>query len=97
MDKKGASRLDKGAHNLMEFFDGRNGDELVGFTRVGQYIAFYHEERLYSVYDKQRGTCTLVYAGNPYKAIEKVMPSAVTVHQNGAVNYQINQVENLTI
>lgn len=97
MDKKGSSRLDKGAHNLMEFFKGRMGDELHGFTRVGEYIAFYHEERLYSVYDKQRGTCTLVYAGSPYKAIEKVIDGHTKVVQNGTNNYNIQHVEELRI
>lgn len=69
--EKGATRLDKGAHALMDFY--KAGNDLAGFARVGPYVAFYHEERLYSVYDKQRGTCTLVYAPSPYDAIDVVM------------------------
>ena len=36
------------------------------------YLAFYHERGLYSVEHEDSGIVSLVYATNPYEAIEKV-------------------------
>lgn len=61
-------RLDKAAHKLMNFIPG----DVVGATTKGAYTAFYHQERLYSVRNAQTGIVSLVYAGNPFEAIDKV-------------------------
>ena len=66
MSGKGALHIDKAAHSLMEFYPQGHGA-----TEVEDYTAFYHEERLYSVRDVAKGTITLIYADNPYEAIEK--------------------------
>ena len=66
MSDKGALRIDKAAHSLMEF-----KPQGYGMTEVDGYTAFYHEERLYSVRNMKRETVTLIYADNPYAAIEK--------------------------
>lgn len=66
MSEKGALRIDKAAHSIMEF-----KPQGCGMTEVEGYTAFYHEERLYSVRDLAKGTVTLIYADNPYAAIEK--------------------------
>ena len=65
---KGATSIDRMAHSLMEF----NPLNCHGRTVVDGYIAFYHEERLYSVRDIKKGIVSLVYAGSPYDAIDKV-------------------------
>lgn len=66
---KSGTVIDRAAHTLMEFNPSVN---LCGTTYQDGYMAFYHEERLYSVRDIERGIVSLVYAGNPYEAIEKV-------------------------
>ena len=69
LSDKGGMRIDRIAHTLMEFSPSVN---VSGTTYKDGYIAFYHEEGLYSVRDIGCGTLTLVCAGNPYEAIEKV-------------------------
>ena len=64
---KGATRTDHMAHGLMAF----NPIGLHGTTVDGEYLAFYHEERLYSVKNTKENTTTLVYASNPAEAIAK--------------------------
>ena len=66
---KSGAVIDRAAHTLMEFNPSVN---LCGTTYQGGYTAFYHEERLYSVRDLERGIVSLVYTGSPYEAIEKV-------------------------
>lgn len=66
---KGASQKDQCAHLLM---DSPPDPDWHGSTVIGNWIAYYHEERLYSVWDSKRGILSLVYAGNPTVAIEKV-------------------------
>ncbi len=73
MKEPGATEIDRGTHKLMGFWKGTHKKDLVGHTRVGDYVAFYHEERLYSVYDERKETVTIVYARSPYAAIDKVM------------------------
>ena len=68
MKIKGATSTDRMAHSLMEF----NPLNDPGRTVVDGYIAFYHEERLYSVRNITKGIVSLVYAGSPYDAIDKV-------------------------
>lgn len=77
--EKGASQIDKMAHKLMDF----NPLNAFGRTVVDGYLAFYHENGLYSVRNIDRGIVSLVYARNPYQAIELVRGSSVTVNQNG--------------
>lgn len=64
---KGASRIDHMAHCLQAF----NPVGLHGAWVEGENIAFYHEERLYSVKNTKENTLTLVYASNPAEAIAK--------------------------
>ena len=66
---KGATQLDQCAHRLMEF---NLSPDWHGSTIVGDYIAYYHEERLYTVRHLKKGVSCLVYARSPYDAIEKV-------------------------
>ena len=65
---KGGLTIDRMAHTLMDF----NPMNAHGATYQDGYLAFYHEERLYSVRDIERKIVSLVYAGSPYEAIEKV-------------------------
>lgn len=66
---KGATQLDQCAHRLMEF---NLSPDWHGSTIVGDYIAYYHEEKLYTVRHLKKGVSCLVYARSPYDAIEKV-------------------------
>ncbi len=66
---KGATQLDQCAHRLMEF---NLSPDWHGSTVVDDYIAYYHEERLYTVRHLKKGISCLVYARSPYDAIEKV-------------------------
>lgn len=72
MSNKGATRLDKAAHSVMEFIPG----DVVGATTRGVYTAFYHEERLFSVRNAETGIVSLVYAKSPIEAISKVKGDA---------------------
>ena len=76
---RGATELDKSAHRIMQCYEALTGENRVGVTRVDKWVAFYHEERLYSVYNAEDGTCTLLYADSPYKAIEKVIERRTVV------------------
>ena len=67
--RKGATQIDQCAHRLMEY---QISPDWHGSTVVGDYIAFYHEERLYTVRHLKKGISCLVYARSPYDAIEKV-------------------------
>lgn len=60
--------MDASAHDLFNFFP----LGAYGSTQKGRYLAYYHEEMLYSVRDTENWTLTLVIANNPYEAIEKV-------------------------
>ena len=66
---KGASQTDQCAHRLME---SAPNPAWHGSTIVDDYLAFYHEERLYTVRHLKKGICCLVYARSPYDAIEQV-------------------------
>ena len=66
---KGATQLDQCAHRLMEF---NLSPDWQGSTVVGDYIAYYHEEKLCTVRHLKKGISCLVYARSPYDAIEKV-------------------------
>ena len=66
---KGATQLDQCAHRLMEF---NLSPDWHGSTIVGDYIAYYHEEKLFTVRHLKKGVSCLVYARSPYDAIEKV-------------------------
>ena len=67
--RKGATQIDQCAHRLMEY---QISPDWHGSTIVGDYIAFYHEEKLYTVRHLKKGVSCLVYARSPYDAIEKV-------------------------
>ena len=66
---KGATQLDQCAHRLMEY---QISPDWHGSTIVGDYIAYYHEEKLFTVRHLKKGVSCLVYARSPYDAIEKV-------------------------
>lgn len=66
---KGATQIDQCAHRLMEY---QISPDWHGSTIVGDYIAFYHEEKLFTVRHLKKGISCLVYARGPYDAIEKV-------------------------
>ena len=66
---KGATQIDQCAHRLMEY---QISPDWHGSTIVGDYIAYYHEEKLYTVRHLKKGVNCLVYARSPYDAIEKV-------------------------
>ena len=67
--RKGATQIDQCAHRLMEY---QISPDWHGSTVVGDYIAYYHEEKLYTVRHLKKGVSCLVYARSPYDAIEKV-------------------------
>ena len=56
------------AHQVMNF----DFSSASGRVENDGYLAFYCEERLYYVKHIESGIVSLVYAENPYKAIEKV-------------------------
>lgn len=61
------SAMISGLHRLM----GEDYSNCATACKCG-YLAFYHERRLYSVEHKDSRIVSLVYATNPYEAIEKV-------------------------
>ena len=65
----GATETDQCMHRAMEFWPNPSWH---GSTTVGDYMAWYHEERLYSVRHIKKGILCLIYARSPYDAIEKV-------------------------
>lgn len=86
---------DKAAHVLMQF--DAEKESLSGRTTVGNYVAFYHENRLYSVRNTETDIISLVKASNPYVAIEKVMgnvketePKTHSVNREKAATYMIS-------
>ena len=96
--EKGATRLDKAAHRIMECYEECYEAMKEHPSNVAQtdgYIALYHEEGLYSVYNGE--VCTLVYAKSPYKAIEKVMERKTVVNQTGGTNYNIQNCGTLIV
>ena len=58
--------FDKAAHEMMQFRAGKYAE-----FESGRFLVAYHEDRLYSVRDKKRGTVTLVEAKNPESAYLK--------------------------
>lgn len=67
--RKGATITDQCAHRLMEFTP---DPDWHGSTVEGEYIAYYHEARLFSVRRAGKGICWLVRAENPHEAIVQV-------------------------
>ena len=66
---KGATKIDKSAHTVMEFKANPDWHET---TSYDGYLAYYHEEGLYSVRHKKKGIVCLVNARSPLDAIHKV-------------------------
>ena len=60
--------MEQGLHMLM----GQDYSKCSGTTHKDGYMAFYHERGLYSVEHKDSGIVSLVYARNPFEAIEMV-------------------------
>ena len=71
---KGALAVDQCAHRLMET---RGNPNFIPGLQKEQYSAFYHEDKLYSVWDSKRKILSLVYVREPTAAIEKVKGMAV--------------------
>lgn len=57
--------IDRAAHTLIDFTADKAWIE-------NEYLAYYHEDRLYSVRDTKRGVVSLVKAASPADAIAKV-------------------------
>ena len=63
--------VDKAAHRVCDFY--RHSVLCSSGTVIdGEWRVFYHEERLYSVYNSKRYIISLVYANSPYDAIRRV-------------------------
>lgn len=62
--------VDKAAHRVCEFH--RNSILCSGTVIDGDWRAFYHESRLYSVYNSRYYFTVLIYANNPYDAIRRI-------------------------
>ena len=65
--------IDKAAHRVMDFH--LNSELLCGMNGTsidGDFVAFYHEERLYSVRHRKTDVVSLVFANNPNDAIMRV-------------------------
>ena len=60
--------MEEALHQLM----GEDYSECSGRTVRNGYIAFYHEKGLYSVEHVDYEIMCLVFAANPYEAIDKV-------------------------
>lgn len=96
MSDKGGLSLDRMAHTLMEFRPIQNASGV--FKRDG-YEAFYHEDRLYSVRHIKSDAVILVYANNPYAAIEKckMLGDIENFHVPFDVDKVIAELENLDV
>lgn len=60
--------MQKSLHKLM----GEDYWNCCGATKKDGYLAFYHQRRLYSVEHEDSGIISLVFAKNPFEAIEIV-------------------------
>ena len=60
--------IDKAAHELMDFTATKAWPQ-------DELIAYYHEDRLYSVRDARHGIVSLVRAKSPVDAIAKIRAS----------------------
>ena len=60
--------MEESLHKLM----GEDYSNCCGRTEKDGYLAFYQERRLYSVEYKDSGIVSLVYAENPFEAIDLV-------------------------
>ena len=73
--------VDKAAHRIYGFH--QNSPLLAGIYIDGDFRAFYHESRLYSVWNKQTHIVSLVYANNFRDAIRRVKNSLKEREENG--------------
>ena len=69
LHRNGATITDQCAHRLMDFTP---DPEWHGSTVDGDFIAYYHESRLFSVRRIGKEICCLVRAGGPGEAIDTV-------------------------
>lgn len=60
--------MEESLHILM----GEDYSNCSGRTEKDGYLAFYHNRGLYSVEHEDSGIVSLVYAKNPYEAIELI-------------------------
>ena len=60
--------MEAGLHKLM----GEDYSNCCGRTEKDGYLAFYHQRGLYSVEHNDSGIVSLVYAKNPFEAIDLV-------------------------
>lgn len=61
--------IDKAAHRVADFH--LLSRLLCGIFVDGNYQAYYHEDRLYSVKNTKSGIVSLVYANSPHDAIRR--------------------------
>ena len=62
--------IDKAAHRVVDFH--LHSMHLCGTFHDGDFVAFYHEERLYSVKNRKTGIVFLVYANSYPDAIRRM-------------------------
>lgn len=67
----GGTFIDKCIHTARNFHRDRKNLNLVGMKIVDNCQVFYHEERIYSVYDTKNDRVAIVRANNPFAAIDK--------------------------
>jgi hypothetical protein len=62
--------VDKAAHRIFDF----HITSILSSKAFidGEWRVFYHEERLYSVFNSKRSIISLVYANSPHDAIRRV-------------------------
>lgn len=60
--------MQEALHKLME----EDYSNCSGATHKDGYMAFYHERGLYSVEREDSGVISLIYAKNPYEAIDMI-------------------------
>ena len=66
--KQGVMQMNKRLRELMQ----KDCSKCSGITRIGRYVAYHHDRGLYSVEYEGLGIVCLVYAKNPFEAIELV-------------------------
>lgn len=62
--------VNKAAHRIFDFHI--TSILCSGTFKDGDWRVFYHEERLYSVFNSKRSIISLVYANSPHDAIRRV-------------------------
>lgn len=90
-------KIDRAAHDVADFW--RDNLALADVPDDDLYLVIYHEDRLYSVYDRKNDIMSLVYAGSREEARSRVKGRGVTMNikQIGGNGKVIGYVENMTL